>query len=63
VVTAHRYSLGRWLRACYCPFLNSDGSPGQQHSGAKRDQRKSRTIRFAPKAAGRSFRFQGVNGS
>ena len=38
---------------------NSDGSSGQQHSGAKRDQRKSRPIRLDPKAAGRSFRFQG----
>ena len=27
---------------------NSDGSPGQQHRGAKRDQRKSRPIRLDP---------------
>jgi hypothetical protein len=40
---------------------NLDGGPGQQEHGAKRDQRKSRPIRFDPKAASRSFRFQFVN--
>jgi hypothetical protein len=41
----------------------SDGSPGQQDSGAKRDHHNSRPIRFDPKATRRSFRFQGVTGS
>src|SRR5438477_4505486 len=41
---------------------NSYGSRGQQERGAKRDHRKSRPIRFDPKAASRSFRFQGVTG-
>lgn len=42
---------------------NSDGNPGQQERSAKREHRKSRPIRFDPKAASRSFRFQGVTGS
>jgi hypothetical protein len=42
--------------------FKSDGSPGQQQSGAKRDQRKTKPIRFDVKAAARSFRFQGVAG-
>jgi hypothetical protein len=42
--------------------FKSDGSPGQQQSGAKRDQRKTKPIRFYVKAAARSFRFQGVAG-
>src|SRR3954453_10027325 len=50
-------------RALTKSVLNSDGRPGQQHGGAKRDQLKSRPIRFNPKAAGRSFRFQRVAGS
>src|SRR5438105_7712561 len=37
-----------------------DGSPGEQESGAKRDQRETWPIRFDPKAAGRSRWFQGV---
>src|SRR5947207_11875464 len=42
---------------------NSNGSRGQQECGAKRNQHKSRPIRFDPKAASRSFRFQCVTGS
>ena len=38
----------------------SDGSPGQQESGAKRDHHKSRPIRFDFEAATRSFRLQRV---
>jgi hypothetical protein len=40
--------------------FSSDGSPGQQESAAKRDQHKSRPIRFDAEAATRSFRFQRV---
>ena len=40
--------------------FNSDGSRGQQESAAKRDQHKSRPIRFDAEAAARFFRFQRV---
>jgi hypothetical protein len=40
--------------------FNSDGSRGQQESAAKRDQHKSRPIRFDAEAATRIFRFQRV---
>jgi hypothetical protein len=50
-------------RALMTLVSKSGCSPGQQESDAKRDQRKSRPIRFDPKAARRSFRFQGVTGS
>jgi hypothetical protein len=42
---------------------DSDGSPGRQDSGARRDHRNSGPIRFDPKATRRPFRFQGVTGS
>jgi hypothetical protein len=40
--------------------FNSEGSRGQQESGAKRDHHKSRPIRFDFEAATRSFRLQRV---
>src|ERR1700730_6683689 len=62
----HRKPLPQYCatpRALAKLVSNSDGSPGQQERGAKRDQQKSRPIRFDPKAASRSFRFQRVIGS
>jgi hypothetical protein len=35
-------------------FKNSDGSPNQQESAAKREHDETGPIRFDPKAAGRS---------
>jgi hypothetical protein len=40
----------------------SDGRPGQQEGGAKRDQHKTRPVRFKLKSASRTCRFQGVAG-
>ena len=64
VASRHRMPCHRYRApsALTKSFSNSDGSPGQQDSGAEREHHKSRPIRFDPKAASGSFRFQGVTG-
>jgi hypothetical protein len=46
--------------ACTALHSNSDGSPGQQESGAERDQCKTGPVRFDSKARSRPFGFQSI---
>jgi len=60
----HRHALRHGHHRRALPAHDNRPRPaGQQERGAKRDQRKSRPVRFDPKAASRSFRLQCVTRS